>query len=175
MQKPDLVEIVAIAAAGDPGCCGQRNADGRCCMTRISHEIFQALKNAGGPSLKDCEAIAQGRARIVPVGVVANRDKIKCAIEVLDELDKGVQSLPYREARPLIARISELRGIIGMSLPGGYYGACPNCGEVKGHDEMISLGDVDFCEECAPPIDREADGEKRALMQAAAALEGRDV
>lgn len=171
----DILEVVAVASAGDPGCCGQHNSDGRCCMTRVAREIFQAMANAGGPSLEQCQALVSGEARIVPAGVtVPNRDELADAYEIISEVEQAVQSLPYRDAHPVIARLNELRDMIGESLPGGYFGACPICGEIRGHDEMVAGDDFDICKECADGYADHEEELEEALTEAIAAAEAAD-
>jgi hypothetical protein len=64
-QPDDLLQVVAKAMAGENGCCGLWDPDGRCCMTASAKRVFAAIADYGGPTLKECEAVARGDARVM--------------------------------------------------------------------------------------------------------------
>lgn len=48
----DLLEAVAVAMAGENGCCEIRDADGRCCHTQNAREIFKVIGDRTGLTLE---------------------------------------------------------------------------------------------------------------------------
>lgn len=77
------------------------------------------------------------------------RDDIKAFFEESTKVQFALNALPYRDAVPAFKALEEMRGIVGEQLPGGYYGTCIGCEEVKGEDEMVDCGDENLCKTCA--------------------------
>lgn len=57
--------LQAACDAMADGCCQVFNADGTCCMSESVKEMFTLIEAAGGPSLAQCEAIVDGKMKIV--------------------------------------------------------------------------------------------------------------
>jgi hypothetical protein len=47
----DLLQLVAISLAGEGGCCGDLDDDGRCCMTGNAQDIFDTIEAQTGVTL----------------------------------------------------------------------------------------------------------------------------
>lgn len=76
------------------------------------------------------------------------RDEIKSFFNESEIVESALGHLPYREARPALAALTSMLEIVGGTLPGGYYGTCISCDEVKGIDEMVACGDESLCSIC---------------------------
>lgn len=77
------------------------------------------------------------------------RDEIKSFFNLSDQIESAVGGMPYNAAKTLLGALNEMRSLVGEQLPGGYYGTCIGCEEVKGEDEMVSCGDENLCGVCA--------------------------
>ena len=69
MTEPKPTPLTILEAAADAmadGCC-QIFQDGECCMSGRAREVFTAINRVGGPSLEECEAIARGEVKLMPV------------------------------------------------------------------------------------------------------------
>lgn len=93
------------------------------------------------------------------------REEIDSVMDSLANLDKKVEALPYLDAVEALRAIQEVRDLIGEQLPGGYYGRCLHCEEVKGEDEMQDCGDERICAAC---VKRWEDDERNAAQASAA-------
>lgn len=66
-----VLAAAANACAGEDGCCGCFDDPSKeCCMTDRARAVFDLVEAAGGPSLAQCEAIAEGALAVVPVSVL---------------------------------------------------------------------------------------------------------
>ncbi len=77
-----------------------------------------------------------------------DRDEIKAFMGLSVMVEHALNALPYRDALPAIQKLGEMRDLVGEQLPGGYFGSCAGCDEVKGFDEMVSGGDEWLCQDC---------------------------
>lgn len=78
-----------------------------------------------------------------------SRDEIKSFFDESTKVQFALNALPYRDAVPALGALEVMRDLIGEQLPGGYYGSCIGCDELKGQDEMVNCGDEDLCKTCA--------------------------
>lgn len=76
------------------------------------------------------------------------REEISDIFNEVKKLHNAVAALPHRDALGAIAAINAIADIIGEHLPGGFYGRCISCEEIKGNDEMVSCGDENLCTDC---------------------------
>lgn len=68
MAKGGWQSVLAAAAngcAGEDGCCQCVEPGEPCCMTSGARRVFELIEGAGGPSLEQCEAIAEGKMCVV--------------------------------------------------------------------------------------------------------------
>ena len=84
------------------------------------------------------------------------RDEIKAFFEEANKVERFIEGLVFREARPAMLALEEMRGLVGEQLPGGYAGTCIGCEEVKGQDEMVDCGDEELCTECVARYQKDA-------------------
>lgn len=77
------------------------------------------------------------------------RDEISAFFGEAARVEFALNALPYRDAVPAMRALQDMRDLVGEQLPGGYYGKCIGCEEVKGEDEMVNCGDENLCTECA--------------------------
>lgn len=77
------------------------------------------------------------------------REEMKAYFEASSEVLEALKGLPFRDAAVPIGALLEMGELVGQSLPGGYFGECPHCEEVKGQDEMVDFGDERICRSCA--------------------------
>ncbi len=92
-----------------------------------------------------------------------DRNTIKAARDLIASVDKALEELPYRTARPAMASLNELMELVEDELPGGFYGQCEGCEELIGNDDPDPyMGeDVTLCATCydrAPkePVEEDA-------------------
>lgn len=76
------------------------------------------------------------------------RDQIKSLYELGSKVTEALSALPYRDAAPAMRALDEMLEVVSDDLPGGYYGNCIFCEEVKGEDEMVDYGDERICTAC---------------------------
>jgi hypothetical protein len=84
------------------------------------------------------------------------RDEIQAFFEESEKVEKAIGKMLYVDAVPTLAALTEMRNLVGEQLPGGYYGKCIGCEEVKGEDEMQSCGDEMMCLSCIEQWNKEA-------------------
>jgi len=75
---------------------------------------------------------------------------MKACFELIGEVTKAVEGLPYREARPALSSLNELHELIGEELPGGYFGQCEGCEALLGNDDERGSSEdgLHFCMNC---------------------------
>lgn len=83
-----------------------------------------------------------------------DRDAIESFFEEAKKVRLALEHLPWRQAVPAMRALDEMRDLIGEELPGGHYGKCIGCGDIKGNDEMVSAGDEDLCRDCYAAADK---------------------
>ena len=91
-----------------------------------------------------------------------DRNTIKAACDLIADVGKSLEELPYRTAHPAMATLDELLEIIKEELPGGFYSQCAACEDLIGNDDPDPyMGeDVTLCAACydrAPKVAVEAD------------------
>lgn len=94
-----------------------------------------------------------------------SRDEIASIHDAANRAQRAVEQLPYAEARKAITALDEIREIAGEHLPGGYYGPCIGCDELKGQDEMVGCGDEDLCADCCDRHAASIAGPKPAINE----------
>ena len=85
------------------------------------------------------------------------RDEIAAFFNESAKIEKAIGKMLYIDAVPTLAALTEMRNLVGEQLPGGYYGRCIGCEEVKGEDEMVSFGDENLCTDCAKRLSNAAE------------------
>ncbi len=95
------------------------------------------------------------------------RDEIQAFFEESGKVEKALGGLTHRDAVPALRALQDMRDIVGEQLPGGYYGTCMGCDEVKGDDEMVSCGDEMLCTGCVKQAEEQYAAGEKADRQAA--------
>ena len=76
------------------------------------------------------------------------RDAIKALMAAALKVETALEALPYRDAKPAMRALDEMRDIAAEQLPGHEYVECGHCEEAKGIDEMVDCGDERMCSKC---------------------------
>lgn len=90
------------------------------------------------------------------------RDEIEAFFGEAAKVEFALNALPYRDAVPAMRALNDMRNLVGDQLPGGYYGKCIGCDEMKGEDEMVSCGDENLCKTCVEKAEVEYNQAERA-------------
>ncbi len=84
-----------------------------------------------------------------------DKHELKSFFDESYKVQEALENLPYRDAAPALEALKQMQDIIGEAeLPGGYYGCCMGCDEIKGHDEMVNCGHEDLCRDCADGLEQ---------------------
>ena len=85
-----------------------------------------------------------------------NRDAIKALMDASQKVERALEALPYRDAKPAMRALDEMRDLVAEQLPGHEYAECGFCHEAKGVDEMQDCGDERMCADCCDDLQKSA-------------------
>lgn len=80
------------------------------------------------------------------------RDELSAALDLIDRAEAAMGDLPHRLAVPAVYALTELRAVLGETLPGGLFCRCEACGVLIGNYEESASdeeGTIRVCGDCA--------------------------